>query len=81
MEFWIFKSKSAPAFQNLVKKKAREFEFTRLLKLKNTKAKSKMKDIHYAELRMQKYLERKEIGLSLGWEWPPLVRTLEGENR
>ena len=31
------------------------------MKLKNTKAKSKMKDIPHAELRMQKYLELKEM--------------------
>ena len=40
-DFEFLKSKSSYAFQNLVKKKGREFEFKRLLKVKITKAKSK----------------------------------------
>ena len=58
------------------------------MELKNTKAKSKMKDIHYAELRMQKYLELKEMTARQAKVWfkfrvrmTPLVKTLEGENR
>ena len=53
-----------------------------------TKAKSKMKDIHYAELSMQKYLELKEMTARQAKVWfkfrvrmTPLVKTLEGENR
>ena len=60
----FIKSKSKNAFNNLVKKKAREFEFTRLMKLKNEKSKSKMKNLCYVELRMQEYLELKSMTAS-----------------
>ena len=62
--FDFLRSKSKESFHNLVKKKAREFEFNRLLKLKVTKAKSKMKDIKYSEFKMQKYLELREMTAS-----------------
>ena len=58
---WI-KSKSKQVFSNLVKKKAKEYELGRLLKIKNTK--SKMKNLVYVELKMQEYLELKNMTAS-----------------
>jgi hypothetical protein len=62
--FDFLRSKSKESFHYLVKKKAREFEFNRLLMLKVTKAKSKMKDIKYSEFKMHKYLELREMTAS-----------------
>ena len=65
----FLRSKSKESFHNLVKKQAREYEFNRLLKIKVTRAKSKMKDIHYSEFKMQKYLELREMTASKAKVW------------
>ena len=56
-------SKSKNVFKNLIKKKAREFEFRRLLEIKNCK--SKLKNITYAEFKLQEYLELKTMTASM----------------
>ena len=56
------KTKSKLGFKNLVKKKAREFEFKRLLNIKSSK--SKLRSIQYSEFKMQKYLELKTMTAS-----------------
>ena len=67
--FEFIRSKSKESFHNLVKKQAREYEFNRLLKIKVTRAKSIMKDIHYSEFKMQKYLELREMSASKAKVW------------
>ena len=51
-DFDYFREKSKESFLSLVRKKAREFEFNRLLNLKLTRAKSKMKNVTYSEFKM-----------------------------
>jgi hypothetical protein len=52
----VIKRMSKNSFSNLVKKHAKEFEFRRFLVIKETKAKSKMKNLFYSELKLQDYL-------------------------
>ena len=54
---------------DLIKKKAREFEFNRLLNLKLTRAISKMKNVNYSEFKMQEYLELKTMTASQAKAW------------
>ena len=63
------KGKSKESFNSLVKKKAREFEFNRLLNIKVTRAKSKMKNISYSEFKLQEYLELKTMTASQAKAW------------
>ena len=49
-------SMSKNSFKSLVKKHAKDFEFKRFLNIKKTKAKSKMKNLFYSELKLQDYL-------------------------
>ena len=51
-------------FKSLVKKRARQFELARLLDMKETKAKSKMKNLTYSDLKMQDYLLLNTINIS-----------------
>ena len=55
---------SADRFKNLVKKHAKNFEFKRFLAIKEAKAKSKMKNLVYSELKIQDYLLLKEMNTS-----------------
>jgi hypothetical protein len=55
------KAMSKNAFKNLVKKKAKEFEFQRFLEIKVTRAKSKMKNLLYTGLKIQDYLLLKNM--------------------
>ena len=50
-------SKSQVVFSKLVKEKIRKYEFTRLI----GKMKSKMQNLEYSELRMQEYLELRNM--------------------
>ena len=50
--------------KTLVKKRAKRFELTRLLELKVTKAKSKMKNVTYSDLKIQDYLLLNTINIS-----------------
>ena len=52
------------AFKKLVKKHAKDFEFQRFMDIKGTKAKSKMKNLMYTELKMQDYLLLKNMNAS-----------------
>ena len=58
------KNMSKNVFKNLVKKKAKEFEFQRFLEIKETKCKSKMKNLHYTSFKMQDYLQLKNMNPS-----------------
>ena len=49
------KKKSAMAFKNLVRKKANEFEYNQLMKMKQTH--SKMSNLNYTKLEIQNYLK------------------------
>ena len=60
----FIRSKSKLVFNKMVKTKAREYELQRLVKLKNTRNISKMKDLTYIELKMQEYLELKDMSAS-----------------
>ena len=57
-------SMSKNSFENLVKKKAKDFEFQRLLELKLSKAKSKMKNLKYIEFKIQDYLLLKDMNVA-----------------
>ena len=46
----------------MTKKKAKEFEFKRLLEIKSTK--SKLKDLKYSELKLQDYLMLKSMNVA-----------------
>ena len=60
----FIRSKSKLVFNKLVKNKARQFELNRLVELKNSRNSSKMKDLFYIELKMQEYLELKDMSAS-----------------
>ena len=60
----FIRSKSKLVFNKLVKNKARQFELNRLVELKNSRNSSKMKDLYYIELKMQEYLELKDMSAS-----------------
>ena len=53
------KRKSKLSFKNLVKMKAHEYEFTQLLKSKQKH--SKVENLWYSKLEMQKYLELNDM--------------------
>ena len=57
-------AKSEYVFKNLTKKKAKEFELRSLIEMKNTKSKSKMKNLNYPKLEMQTYLEELDANLA-----------------
>ena len=52
------KDKSVFSWKTLVKKKARQFELERLVEIKETKNKSKMKNLGYKQLKRQEYLDK-----------------------
>ena len=49
------------SWKNQVKKRIKEYEFKKLMEMKNTKNKSKMKKLTYEKLEIQKYLLDFEI--------------------
>ena len=51
-------------FKSLVKKRAKQYELTKLLELKEEKANSKMRNLTYSELKIQDYLLLKAINIS-----------------
>ena len=55
---------SENVFKNLVKKQAREYEFDRFMEIKETKCKSKMKNLVYTSLKIQDYLLLKNMNPS-----------------
>ena len=57
----FLKTKSSNAFKNFVKVKVRKYEYERLMEIKTVKCKSKMKNLYYSELKIQEYLELKEM--------------------
>ena len=52
----FIEKKSIFSRKNLVKKKAKEFELRNLLDIKDTKNKTKMKNLKYEKLQIQDYL-------------------------
>ena len=56
------KTMSANQFKTLVKKRAKQYEFQKLLELKMSK--SKMKNLTYTDLKMQDYLSLKKMNTS-----------------
>ena len=59
----IIEKMSKNAFKNLVKKHARNYEFSRFLEIKKTK--SKMKNLFYQEFKLQNYLLLKNMNTFL----------------
>ena len=57
----FFKSKSSESFKIIVKRKIMEFEFERLMNLKDRENRSKMNDLSYTKLEMQNYLMLENI--------------------
>ena len=57
----VIKKMSKNTFKNLVKKHAKRYEFLRLLEIKLTK--SKMKNLHYSEFKLQDYLLLKNLNV------------------
>ena len=51
-------------FKSLVKKRAKLFELSKLLELKELRANSKMKNLTYTELKIQDYLLLKTMNIS-----------------
>ena len=60
----FFKSKSSESFKLFVKRKIIEFEFQRLMTLKTRENWSKMNDLSFTKLEMQKYLLLEKINKS-----------------
>ena len=55
------KNQSSDSFKNLVKRKAMDFKFSRLMILKNRENRSKMSDLNYSKLKIQEYLKLQTI--------------------
>ena len=55
---------SVSFFKNLIKKKAKEYEYRSLIKLKNETSKVKMKNLNYSELKLQPYLRSLDSNLA-----------------
>ena len=51
----IIEKKTTLSWKNLVKRKIRELEFKQLIEIKNTQNQSKLKSLHYEELKQQEY--------------------------
>ena len=56
--------KSEFSWKSLVKRKAKTYELNRLLKIKESKNKSKMKDLKYEKLQIQEYLTKLDVYLA-----------------
>ena len=56
--------KSEFSWKTLVKKKAKEYELNRLIKMKETKNESKLKDLEYDQLKTQEYLTNLNVHLA-----------------
>ena len=57
----LIKKKSVFSWKNLVKKKAKEYEFSSMVNLKETKSESKMRKLNYEKLQAQDYLSKYEV--------------------
>ena len=55
--------KSVFSWKNLVKKKAKEFDLKNLLKMKQSRSESKMKNLTYDKLNIQDYLTNLDVKL------------------
>ena len=62
-ELELLESKSTKKFKNLIKKEAREFLLRSLVTIKNTQ--SKMKNLEYDKLKLQKYLQTMDRDLAI----------------
>ena len=60
----LIQNKSVFSWKNLVKKKARAFELVSLVKLKEAKSESKMKNLSYEKLQTQKYLTMLDVRMA-----------------
>ena len=60
----VIEKKSEFSWKTLVKRKAKEYELERLILLKETKNKSKMKDLEYEKLLAQEYLTNLDVHLA-----------------
>ena len=60
----IIQKKSVLSWKNLVKREAKKFELERLLKMKESKSESKMKNLKYEKLEAQKYLTMLDVNLA-----------------
>ena len=60
----LIEKKSEFSWKTLVKKKAKEYELERLILVKETKNKSKMKDLKYEKLMAQEYLTNLDVHLA-----------------
>ena len=63
-ELKMIRKKSNLSWKNLVKKKAKEFEFKKQITLKETKNASKLGNITYSKLELQEYLTKLDVNLS-----------------
>ena len=57
----IMKNMSSLSWKNLVKRKSKEYEFKKLVELKESQNKSKLKNLCYEKLEMQQYLNDLEV--------------------
>ena len=64
MDLAVIEKKSEFSWKTLVKRKAKEYELERLILLKETKNKSKMKDLEYEKLLAQEYLTNLDVHLA-----------------
>ena len=55
------RKRSIFSWKNIVKKKAKEFELRNMNTIKETKNKSKMKELHYEKLEVQEYFKTLEV--------------------
>ena len=55
---------SVNSFKNLIKKKAKEYEYRCLMRMKTEKSKVKMKNLEYEKLQLQPYLNELDSNLA-----------------
>ena len=60
----MIENKSVFSWKQLVKKKAKEFEFGRLMMVKESKNESKLKNLEYKKLEVQQYLTTMDVKLA-----------------
>ena len=61
MNLQDIKKISTHTWKKLIRKKAKKFEFGKLMEIKNIKNKSKMDKLHYKQLESQDYLEELNV--------------------
>ena len=57
----LIKKKTIFSWKSIVKKKAKEFELRKMMKIKETKNKSKMKELNYEKLEIQEYFKTLDV--------------------